>query len=219
MTEKPTIAIIGGTGDLGSGLARRWAMNGYGVIVGSRDRAKAQAMAKEIHPSIRGDDNLSAAKAGDVVVIAVPFSNHEATLNELKSVLKGKIVVDAVVPLVPPKVSTVQLPPEGSAALIAQKILGPDVKVTSAFHNVGAKKLHDGNAADCDVLVFGDDKDARETVVALAGLIGTAGIDGGVLANSVAAEALTSVLIGINRRYKAAGAGIRITGLSAPAAS
>jgi NADPH-dependent F420 reductase len=146
-------------------------------------------------------------------VLAVPFSSHEATITEIKDAVQGKIVVDAAVPLVPPKVSTVQLPAEGSAAQIAQRLLGDGVKVVSAFHNVGASKLHAGERADCDVLVFGNDKESREIVIALAGEVATRGVDGGVLANSAAAEALTSVLIGINRRYKVPGAGIRITGL------
>jgi NADPH-dependent F420 reductase len=109
----------------------------------------------------------------------------------------------------------VQLPPEGSAAQIAQSLLGDEVRVVSAFHNVGAAKLHGGGSVDCDVLVFGNSKEAREAVMALADAAGTRGIDGGVLANSAAAEALTSILIGINRRYKVDGAGIRITGLPA----
>src|SRR4029079_11085842 len=134
-------------------------------------------------------------------------------LREVKDAVRGKIVVDAVVPLVPPKVSTVQLPAEGSAAQIAQNLLGEGVRVVSAFHNVGATKLHAGGRADCDILVFGNDKAARDTVISLANEVGNVGIDGGVLANSVAAEALTSVLIGINRRYKVhLGAGLRITG-------
>jgi NADPH-dependent F420 reductase len=127
--------------------------------------------------------------------------------------VQGKIVVDAVVPLIQPKVSTVQLPERGSAAQIAQDLLGEGVRVVSAFHNVGASKLHHGERADCDVLVFGNDKAARDTVIELANLVASRGVDGGVLANSAAAEALTSVLIGINRRYKVPGAGIRITGL------
>src|SRR6185312_6803465 len=142
-----------------------------------------------------GDDNVGAAKSADVVVVAVPFSNHEATLREVKDAVQGKIVVDAAVPLVPPKVSTVQLPAEGSAAQIAQRLLGEGVKVVSAFHNVSAAKLHAGDRADCDVLVFGNEKESREIVIALAGEVATRGVDGGVLANSAAAEALTSVLI------------------------
>jgi 8-hydroxy-5-deazaflavin:NADPH oxidoreductase len=217
MSEKPSIAILGGTGDLGSGLAKRWVAAGYSVVIGSRSAEKAQAFAKELGGTARGDDNVGAAKSADVVVLAVPFGSHEATLLEVKDAVQGKIVVDAAVPLVPPKVSVVQLPPEGSAAQIAQKLLGDGVKVVSAFHNVGATKLHAGGKADCDVLVFGNDKESRDLVIALAGEVATCGVDGGVLANSAAAEALTSVLIGINRRYKVPGAGIRITGLPATA--
>jgi NADPH-dependent F420 reductase len=213
--DRPTIAIIGGTGDLGSGLAARWAEAGYRVVLGSRSRDKAQSAAAEIGANVRGEDNIGAAKAGDIVIIAVPFANHDATLAELRAALEGKIVVDAAVPLVPPKVSVVQLPPLASAAQAAKRILGAGVKVTSAFHNVGAKKLRGNGPVECDVLVFGDDKGAKDAVIALAAAAGTRGIDGGPLENSVAAEALTSVLIGINRRYKVDGAGIRITGLSA----
>ncbi|TKT72068.1 NADPH-dependent F420 reductase [Afipia massiliensis] len=216
MSEKPTIAILGGTGDLGSGLAKRWLAAGYSVVVGSRSAEKAQAFAKELGGAARGDDNVGAAKSADIVVLAVPFGSHEATLCEVKDAVQGKIVVDAAVPLVPPKVSVVQLPPEGSAAQIAQTLLGEGVKVVSAFHNVGATKLHAGGRADCDVLVFGNDKESRDIVIGLANEVATCGIDGGVLANSAAAEALTSVLIGINRRYKVPGAGIRITGLPTP---
>lgn len=217
MSAKPVIGIIGGTGDLGSGLAKAWAAAGYSVIIGSRQREKAEAAAPGLGATIRGEDNLGAARAADVVVIAVPFANHEATLREIREAVQGKIVVDAAVPLVPPKVSVVQLPPEGSAAVIAQNILGEGVRVTAAFHNVGAAKLHKGGRADCDVLVFGDDKDARAEVVELAGAVARRGVSGGALANSAAAEALTSVLISINRQYKALGAGIAITGLEAPA--
>lgn len=210
----PTIAVIGGTGDLGSGLTRLWSGAGYPIVIGSRSREKAESAAREFGSArVRGDDNRGAARAGDIVVISVPYSNHDAILDEIKLDVAGKIVVDAVVPLFPPKVSVVQLPPAGSPALVAQRILGPAVRVVSAFHNVGAKKLQGGEIADCDVLVFGDDPAARETVIKLAGHVATRGVDGGVLANSVAAEAITAVLIGINRRYKVPGAGIRITGL------
>jgi NADPH-dependent F420 reductase len=212
-TSKPIIAILGGTGDLGSGLAKRWLAAGYQVVIGSRSAEKAQAFASELGANASGKSNADAAKAADVIVLAVPFSNHEASLLEIKDAAQGKIVVDAAVPLVPPKVSTVQLPPEGSAAQIAQRLLGEGVRVVSAFHNVGASKLHAGDRADCDVLVFSNDKDARELVIGLADVVATRGVDGGVLANSAAAEALTSILIGINRKYKVPGAGIRITGL------
>jgi len=216
MSTKPVIAILGGTGDLGSGLAKRWIAAGYPVIIGSRSAEKAQSFATELGGGARGDDQVGAAKAAEIVVLAVPFASHETTLLEVRDAVQGKIVVDAAVPLVPPKVSVVQLPPEGSAAQIAQTLLGDGVRVVSAFHNVGATKLHSGGRADCDILVFGNDKAARDIVIGLANEVGNIGIDGGVLANSAAAEALTSVLIGINRRYKVPGAGIRITGLPAP---
>jgi len=216
---KPVIAIIGGTGDLGSGLARLWAAAGYPVLLGSRAKDKAEAAAKELASQlgadVRGDDNRGAAQDADVVILCVPYSNHDAILQDIKPVMAGKILVDAVVPLVPPKVSVVQLPAAGSPALVAQRTLGADVRVAAAFHNVGAKKLHSGDKADCDVLVFSDDAGVRGQVIALADVVATRGVDGGALANTVAAEALTSVLIAINRRYKIPGAGIRITGLPA----
>jgi NADPH-dependent F420 reductase len=214
MADLPSIAIIGGTGDLGSGLASRWAAAGYRIVLGSRAKEKAVAAAQETgSANITGDDNAGAAQSGEIVVIAVPYATHAAILEEIKSAVDGKIVVDAAVPLVPPKVSVVQLPDEGSAAVAAQRILGETVRVVSAFHNVGAAKLRGGGPVDCDVLVCGDNKEARDVVIGLADAAGTRGVDGGALANSVAAEALTSILIGINRRYKVNGAGIRITGL------
>ena len=215
--DRPTMAIIGGTGALGMGLAMRWAAAGYPVVLGSRSSERAKAAARDIEsakgaPPVCGDDNLGAAQAGDIVVIAVPFSNHETILDEIRDAVAGKIVVDAVVPLLPPKVSLVQLPAQGSAAQIAQERIGDTARVVSAFHNVGAAKLRAGGAVDCDVLVFGNDRAARDSVIALVEAIGTRGIDGGPIANSASAEALTSILIGINRRYKVDGAGIRITG-------
>jgi NADPH-dependent F420 reductase len=224
MQTRPTLAIIGGTGALGTGLAIRWARAGYAVVLGSRTREKAEEAAHRIEvpdgaPAVRGLDNRSAAAACDIVVIAVPYASHDAILDEIKEGVAGKIVIDAVVPLVPPKVSVVQLPPEGSAARAAQQRLGESVRLVSAFHNVAAAKLAGGGTVDCDVLVFGDDRDARETVMALADAAGTRGIDAGPLANAVVGEALTAVLIGINRRYKVPGAGIRITGIAERAQS
>ncbi|MCV3240748.1 NADPH-dependent F420 reductase [Mesorhizobium sp. ZC-5] len=212
-SQKPVIGIIGGTGDLGSGLAKGWAKAGYPVVIGSRSREKAEALAADLGHGVRGDDNVGAARAADIIVLAVPFASHDTTIAEIKAEAQGKILVDAAVPLVPPKVSTVQLPQDGSAAKIAQALLGEGVRVVSAFHNVGAAKLHKGGKADCDVLVFSDDKEARDQVIVLAGVVATRGVGGGVLANSAAAEALTSVLIWINRQYKVPGAGVRITGL------
>lgn len=222
MENRPILAIIGGTGSLGTGLAKRWAAAGFAVILGSRSRDKAQEAALQIVPGngappVRGEDNLEAARAGEIVIIAVPYSNHDAILEEIKEAVTGKIVVDAVVPLVPPKVSLVQMPKEGSASVIAQARIGDTARVVSAFHNVGAAKLLSDGPIDCDVLVFGNDRAARDTVIAITETIGMRGIDAGPIANSVAAEALTSILIGINRRYKVDGAGIRITGLDTEA--
>jgi NADPH-dependent F420 reductase len=213
MDQLPTIAILGGAGELGSALARRWAQAGYPVIIGSRTTDRAIEAAAEIGGHVHGAENVEAAQAADIIVLAVPYSNHAHILESVRQAASGKIVVDVVVPLVPPKVSVVQLPQGGSAALEAKAILGGDVKVVSAFHHVGAAKLHAAGEVDCDVLVFSDDKAARDSVIMLAEAAGMRGVEGGVLANSVAAEALTSVLIGINRRYKVNGAGIRITGI------
>lgn len=218
MQDIGAIAIIGGTGDLGSGLANIWTKAGRKVIVGSRSTEKAQQAARELSArygcSVLGACNADAAREAAVVVIAVPYASHGPILRELKDVLAGKIVVDAVVPLAPPKVSQVSLPERGSAALEARDILGPEARLASAFHNVGAKKLLEGEKASCDVLVFADDKETRDVVVAIAGDVGAKGVAGGSLANSVAAEAMTSVLIWINRAYKVSGAGVTISGLS-----
>lgn len=214
---KPVIGIIGGTGDLGSGLAKAWGAAGYRVVIGSRSEERAREAAGTIGEGVEGASNVAAAQAADIVVLAVPFASHAATIEEIRPAVQGKIVVDAAVPLAPPKVSTVQLPPEGSAAQIAQTLLGDGVRVVSAFHNVGAAKLHAGGRVDCDVLVFSDDKDARNAVIELCGAVARRGVGGGALANSAAAEAMTSVLIWINRNYKVLGAGISISGLE-PAA-
>lgn len=217
-TLLPTLSIIGGTGDLGSGLARSWSKAGYTVVLGSRASEKAEqaaaALQAEGFASIEGASNAAAAAKSDIVVVAVPFSNYESTLADIKDAAKGKILVTAVVPLVPPKVSVVQLPAAGSAAVMAQACLDPSTKVVGAFHNVGSQKLHAGSKADCDVLVFSDDAEARAAVISLADAVSNRGVDGGALANSAAAEALTSVLISINRKYKVKGAGISISGLS-----
>ncbi|MFO1188180.1 MAG: NADPH-dependent F420 reductase [Alphaproteobacteria bacterium] len=212
-TSRPSIAVIGGTGDLGSGLAGRFARAGYPVIIGSRSAEKAVAAAKELAGGkARGMANADAAAAAEVVVLAVPFGSHDGTLGEIAPGVAGKLVIDTTVPLVPPKVGTVQLPKEGCAAVRAQARLGGGVTVVSAFHNVSAHKLGGDAPIDCDVLVFGDSREARDRVVGMVDAIGLRGIHGGPLANSAAAEALTSVLITINRLYKVDGAGIRITG-------
>jgi NADPH-dependent F420 reductase len=213
MNDDQVIAIIGGTGKLGAAIARRLATAGRRVVIGSRSADAAAAVADEIGQGARGTGNAEAAALGDIVIVTVPFAAQAATLADIAPHAAGKIVVDTTVPLVPPKVMRVQLPPEGSAAVRAQGLLGEGVTVVSAFHNVAAHKLaRVGEDVDCDVLVFGDDKTARSRVIALAGDMGLRGVHGGALANSAAAEALTSVLILINKTYQVDGAGIRITG-------
>lgn len=211
----PAIGVIGGTGKLGAALARGWARAGYPVIIGSRDAGRATdaaaALAAETGGTVTGADNLAAAVAGEIVIVTVPFAHQRPVLEAIRPAVTGKIVVDTTVPLMPPKVARVQLPPEDSAAVAGQAILGEGVSVVSAFHNVAAHKLATDTAA-CDVLVFGDSKATRERVVSLISALGLRGLHGGALANSTAAEALTSVLVFINRNYAADGAGLRITG-------
>jgi NADPH-dependent F420 reductase len=216
-----TFGIIGGSGALGFGLAVRFALAGQSVVVGSRRAetatdaaAKLAAIASQQGRSVdaRGLVNTEAAAASDVVILAVPFAQQDEAIDAIAGALAGKILVDTTVPLMPPKVGTVQLPPEGCSALRIQKRVGGDVKVVSAFQNVAADKLQALQPLDCDVLVSGDDKDARQTVVAAAESIGLRAFHAGPLANAAAAEALTSVLITINRQFKCH-AGIRLTGL------
>lgn len=215
-----TVAVLGGTGNEGPGLALRWAKSGkYKVIVGSRQLEKGERVAQELNEKlgqnlIAGKTNEDAVTAADLCVLTVPYSAHQATLTGLRNVLQGKVLVDVTVPLKPPKVSEVNVPPGGSAGQEAQALLGGGVRVVSAFQNVGMAHLAEGeNHIDCDVLVCGDDKGARQEAIALAEAAGMRGIDAGPLRNAVVAEGLTSVLIGINIRYKTKGAGIKITGI------
>jgi 8-hydroxy-5-deazaflavin:NADPH oxidoreductase len=212
------IAIIGGTGNLGSALAWRLARAGRDVIIGSRTAESAVAKAAELGHSLTGMANADAAAAADLVIITVPFSAQAATLEDMKPHVAGKIVVDTTVPLVPPKVMRVQLPAEGSAAAKAAAILGEGVRLVSGFHNVAAHKLAQDVDVDCDILIFGDEKAARAEVVDLANAIGLRGVHAGALVNSAAAEAMTSLLIFSNKNYQVDGAGIRITGELKPLA-
>ncbi|TAL04383.1 MAG: NADPH-dependent F420 reductase [Rhodospirillaceae bacterium] len=221
--SRATIAVLGGTGAEGGGLAIRWAHAGHNVIIGSRtmERAKeaAERIAKLAGKAVEGLANREAAAKAEIVVLAVPYTAQVPTATEVAAELAGKILIDVTVPLVPPKVARVQLPEGGSAVDALQRKLGAGVKVVSAFQNVSAHQLSElGHAVDCDVLVCGDDEAARERVVALAHDGGMRAWHAGPLANSAAAEALTSILISINKRYKVeAGAGIRITGIGAAA--
>ncbi len=217
--QRRTIAVLGGTGAEGGGLALRWARAGHRLILGSRSPEKAARVCAELNARAGADsisfmDNRSAAAAAEIVVLTVPHAAQRATIEEARASLAGKILVDATVPLVPPKVSRVQLPAGGSAVAAIQRMLGESVRVVSAFQNVSAHSLKDiDHAVDCDVLVCGDDAAARETVVELARDIGLRAYHAGPICNSAAAEALSSVLIAINLRYKVRGAGIRLTGI------
>lgn len=212
------IAILGGTGQEGSGLALRWAAAGLEVIIGSRQQEKAERTAMEINrrlqrDGVRGLENRMAATMADTIVLTVPYSAHASTLESVKDVIQGKILVDVTVPLRPPKVSQVWLPEGRSAAEEAQALLGPGVRVVCAFQNVSAAHLQDPTRpVDCDVLVCGDNAEAKAIAIALAERAGMRGLDAGPLQNAVAVEGLTPILIGISRRYKIRGAGIRITG-------
>ena len=213
----PSVSVIGGTGNLGWALARRWANAGYEITIGSRSAEKAAEAADKIavtagSGSARGLSNEDAASASEIVVVTVPFASQEAVLQSIADAAADKLIVDTTVPLVPPKVARAQMPVTGCAALSARALLGDDARLVSAFHNVAAHKLNQDIDVDCDVLIFGDTPADREIVVELSAAAGLRGIHAGPLANSVAAEALTSVLIGINKRYKVDGAGIRITG-------
>jgi NADPH-dependent F420 reductase len=219
MQKKFSIAVLGGTGQQGSALALRWARAGHRLVIGSRHPEKAAAAAKEINAVIAGADvsgtrNKEAAEAAELVMLTVPYAAQRATIEQVREALAGKILIDATVPLMPPKVARVQLPPEGSAVAAIQGFLGGSVRVVSAFQNVSAQHLKDlTHDVDCDVLICGDDVAARELVAALAADIGLRAVHAGPIVNSAATEALTSLLISINLRYKIAGAGIRITGL------
>ncbi len=221
--NKYSIAVIGGTGALGFGLAARWAKAGHGIIIGSRAQESADRGAERLaalvpEATISGLENGPAAAAADVVVLTVPFANQAPMLAAIHAGCQGKIMVDVTVPLMPPKVRTVHLSPHGSAAKGAQIALGEGVRVVSAFQNVAADHLADlGHDIDCDILVCGNDTDAREVVVGLAEDASVRAWHAGRIENSVVAEALTSALIFINNRYKIAGAGIRITGTPGPA--
>lgn len=214
--EELLIAVVGGTGKLGAALARRWVGAGLNVVIGSRDAARAAdtaaAIARACGRRVDSGSNRAAAERAGLIVVTIPYAAQAETLADIRPVVGGKIVVDTTVPLVPPKVMRVQLPEEGAAALRARRLLGDSVTVVSAFHNLAAHKLATDAPIDCDVLVFADERAARARVVRLANAAGLRGLHGGALANSAAAEALTSVLIFINKTYAVDGAGIRITG-------
>ena len=214
-----TIAVLGGTGREGKGLAYRWAKAGYKVLIGSRSSERAVTTASEImellegSSSLVGASNLEAAQAAEIVVLTVPYAAHRETLESVKDVVKGKLLIDVTVPLVPPTVSKVQMPAAGSAAQEAKEILGDDVRVVAAFQNISHELLLTDEDIECDVLVTGVNKDARTEALMLVEAAGLTGWDAGPIENSVVVEGLASVLININKQHGSKHAGIKITGV------
>lgn len=218
-TAPLSIAILGGTGKEGKGLAYRWAQAGYKILIGSRTLQKAVDAAEEINgmlgdqAQVKGLENIQAAHQADIAVLSVPYAAHQATLESVKDVLQGKLLIDVTAPLVPPKVSTVQMPKAGSAAQEARQTLGAGVEVCAAFQNISHELLLGDHYIECDVLVTGTSKDARARTIMLVEAAGLTGWDAGPIENSVVVEGLTSVLIGINKKYGSTHAGIKITGI------
>jgi NADPH-dependent F420 reductase len=214
-----TIAVLGGTGKEGKGLAYRWAKAGYRVLIGSRSPERAVTAASEImellegSSSLVGSTNLEAAQQADIVVLTVPYGAHRETLEVVKNALKGKLLIDVTVPLVPPKVTKVQMPAAGSAAQEAKEILGEEAQVAGALQSISHELLFDEDEIESDVLVTGTSKEAREEALKLVEAAGLAGWDAGPIENSVVLEGLASVLININKRYGSTHAGIKITGV------
>jgi NADPH-dependent F420 reductase len=215
------IAILGGTGKQGSGLARRWAKAGYEVVIGSRQVEKAARVAAELNEElgfgrIRGLSNPEAARESDIAVLTVPYVAHHVTLAGLHDELQGKILVDVTVPLKPPQITQVYLPQDGPAAVRAQSILGGGVRVVAALQNVSEHQVRDPERAiDCDVLVCGDDQEAKAKVIRLVRALdpNVRAFDAGPLGNAVVAESLTPVLIGLGKQFRRLRVGIRITGI------
>lgn len=219
-SSQPIIAILGGTGKEGKGLAYRWAKTGYKVLIGSRTLPKAIRAVEDLNDMldenvrIEGLSNFDAAERADIVVLTVPYAAHRATLKSVKGVVQGKLFVDVTVPLLPPKVSSVQMPEAGSATQEAHDILGEGVEVCAAFQNISHEHLLGDKDVQCDVLVTGTSKEARSATVKLVEAAGLRGWDAGPIENSVVVEGLTSVLIGINKKYGSTHAGIKITGIN-----
>ena len=213
------IAVLGGTGKEGSGLALRWAAAGYDVTLGSRELEKAQRAAAELNATlgqdiVRGMTNRDAAAQADVVVVTVPYAAHAATIESVKDVAQGKVLVDVTVPLDPQNVRRVKMPAAGSASVEAQQLLGERVKVVAAFQNISAEHLRSlDHDIECDVLVCGNDKDAKQQVIELAQAARIQAWDAGPIENAVVVEGLTSVLINLNIKHKVKASGIRITGI------
>ena len=213
------VSILGGTGEQGPGMALRWAKAGIQVVIGSRQQSKAAQVADELNEElgdalIQGMANPEAAAAAEVVALTVPFSAHKSTIESVKAHLKGKVFIDVCVPLDPENPRKMLMPPAGSATEEAQALLGDDVKVVAAFQNVAAHELrHLDHAIECDVLVCGNDREARHTVSDLVRQMGLHPVDAGPAYNARVVESLTALLIGLNIRNKVKGSGIHVTGL------
>lgn len=224
MGEPVTIGIIGGSGKQGRGLALRWARAGHAVRLGSREAGRGEAAAAEYarlleargeqRGSLWGGSNAGCLDGTDWNVLCVPYGAHAATLRALAPGLQGRPLLDLTVPLQPPKVSRVHLPPGGAAALEAKAILGEGVPLVAALHHVSALHLADlEHVFEADVLVCGEGRALRERAMALIGDLGLRCRDAGVLDNAVALEAMTPVLIHLNKTYGSRSAGLRIVGL------
>jgi NADPH-dependent F420 reductase len=217
MTTK--IAVIGGTGKEGKGLALRWANAGYDIVIGSRDAARAATAASELNAAlgkknVSGLGNADAARSADIVVLSVPYEAHAPTLEAIAEAAQGKILVDVTAPLDPENKKKTWRVPEGSAAQAAQLRLGPGVRVVAAFQNISYTHLTDlHEELGCDVLVCGNDKEAKKQVIEMANAAGMAAFDAGPIENAVVAEGLTAVLININIAFKIKHAGIQVTGV------
>jgi NADPH-dependent F420 reductase len=216
-----TLAIVGGTGSEGSGLAMRLVRSGYRVIIGSRSAQKAAERATELNSTmgepglISGAENLQAVREADLVMLTVPFAAQRQIIETIRPALKGKILINVGACVNPDRPAQVELPPAGSSSLEAQEQLGGDVRVVAAFQNVSSEYLRDPERPiDCDVLVCGDDAEAKVAAMHLVEAIGLVAYDAGPLKNSIVAEGMTSILVGINKRYHARLAGIHITGVS-----
>lgn len=214
-----TVAVLGGTGKEGKGLAYRWAKAGYKVLIGSRSAEKAVTTASEILEmmdgtgSVVGMSNVEAAAQANIAVLTVPYAAHRDTLESIKDVVRGKLFIDVTVPLVPGKLTKVQMPPAGSATQEAKEILGEDTQVVAAFQSISYEHLLGEDDVECDVLVTGSSKDARHEALKLVEAAGLVGWDAGPIENSVVVEGFASVLIYINKQYGSKHSGFKITGV------
>ena len=213
--ENLSVAIVGGTGNLGSALAIRLGAPGVKIIIGSRDAEKARSAVQTLKPNLRageivGTTNREAVRDAAFVVIAVPYEGHAQMVQDLQGQVSGKIVIDTVVPLNKGKPF---VPPAGSALQEAQQILGHEVPVVGALHNISAVDLGDVNSPLGDVLVCGDQGDAKERVMEIIRRIGARAFDGGPATNAYVIEGLTGVIISLNRKYKSKHGSIKITGI------